>query len=121
MSEFTKGKLAVSDSCPNSIYVLQGGKANGLFATCDAGDYARGIKEGNANAKEVVYRWNEYPTLKQQRDDLLAACKEALPLIAGERITFDAIPPTDHLTLSLSKNMSKCEKSLIAAIAKCEA
>ena len=60
MNEHTKGELAVSDSNPNSIYVLKDGKADGLFATCDAGDYARSIEEGNANAKELVRRWNAF-------------------------------------------------------------
>ena len=31
---------------------------------------------GDEFAKELLMRWNEYPALKQQRDDLLALCEE---------------------------------------------
>ncbi len=58
MSEFTKGKLRVSSDNSNYVHVVKDGKACGLFAACDAGDYARSIEEGNANAAELVRRWN---------------------------------------------------------------
>ena len=50
--------------------------------------------------------------------DLLAACELALGLITGERITYDAFPPADHLTLILASQMGKCEKLLKQAITK---
>ena len=58
--EHTKGKIEVSSSNPNYTYVLKDGKANGLFAECDAGNYARSKEEGEANAKELVRRWNAF-------------------------------------------------------------
>jgi len=56
--------------------------------------------------------------LEAAAPDLLAACEKALGLITGERITYDAFPPTDHLTLILASQMKKCEKILEQAITK---
>ena len=50
--------------------------------------------------------------------DLLAACKLALPLIAGERINNDAFPPTGDLEIFLASSIRDCEKIIEAAIAK---
>lgn len=50
--------------------------------------------------------------------DLLDACKDALEIVAGERITYDAFPPKDHLTKILEKIVRRCEEKLEAAIKK---
>ena len=73
--EHTKSEIRVSSSNPESIYVLKNGKADGLFAMCDAGDYARSQKEGFANAKELVRRWNAFED-DGLVDELRAACDE---------------------------------------------
>jgi len=49
---------------------------------------------------------------------LLAACKEALPIIAGERILFDNFRPKSNLEISLAKDIQECEINLEQAIAE---
>ena len=56
--------------------------------------------------------------LEAAAPDLLAACKDALEIIAGERITYDAFPPKDHLTKILEKIVRRCEEKLETAIKK---
>lgn len=84
--EHTKGKIEVSSSNSESIYVLKDGRADGLFATCDAGDYARSQEEGFANAKELVRRWNAFEE-DGLVNDLLAKIESVLkaefPLLLG--------------------------------------
>lgn len=65
------------------------------------------------NMNHLVECWNSH-------DALLAACKDALPLITGERIAFDAFPPEDELTKALAKDMRETEQKLKAAIKQCE-
>lgn len=66
MAEFTKGKLEI---------FFQDGK---LYLECDTpmgkvrlAEMAMGHRTDSvADAEELVHRWNGYPDLKQQRDDL---------------------------------------------------
>jgi hypothetical protein len=62
--------------------------------------------------QEVVRRCNEYPTLKQQRDDLLEACKRMLGAMACDELNNGRVFDDD-----LRKEVKEQAK---AAIAKCE-
>ncbi len=65
-----------------------------------------GYKEGQANARLIA----SAPTLKQQRDDLLVACKESQKLFAFIAENYKSAP-----------HFPTAERLVDAAIAKCEA
>ena len=52
--------------------------------------------------------------------DLLEACKEALVVVEGERIHFDAFPADGEILRMREHDVRKCEKQLQTAIAKAE-
>jgi len=58
--------------------------------------------------------------LTEQRDSLLGACKMALGIVAGERITNDTFPPKDELLIIYDKQIRECEKELETVIADVE-
>ncbi len=61
-----------------------------------------------SNAKELCHRWNEYSTLKQQRDDLLALCKEFMEKADDGSADFDD-PEPGSIYLRAEAAIAKCE------------
>lgn len=72
MSEYSKGELKCCKHNDNRWDIYTDEMWIGEIYT---GYGAKNEKNTEANAKELVRRWNDYPALKQQRDDLRAACK----------------------------------------------
>lgn len=68
MSKFTKGELHIE---PTDMV----GSKTTRWRLADSSGNSICKVWTEANAEELARRWNEYPDLKQQRDDLLAACK----------------------------------------------
>ena len=103
MSEFTKGELEVTDNGYGTKNVITDG-CYMIACTGDSGDWHFQFEEiAEANAKELVRRWNEWPDLKQQRDDLLAACEYSHTLILRK------IGQTTHAVALLEAAIAKCE------------
>lgn len=78
MCEYTKGKMDYSvldgTTTPATLFINHDGDELDI-AVFERWEQDWAKKEMEANAKELRSRWNEYPDLKQQRDDLLAACE----------------------------------------------
>ncbi len=115
MREHTKGKLEYSvlenTQIPATLFIKDGNHPDVDIAVFEKWETGWAKKEMEANAKELCLRWNEYPTLKQQRDDLLNLCKEFKKVWKQEK---QSIP-------QLVINLGKVYKIVEAAIAKCEA
>ena len=111
MSDFTKGKLETDQSCCNCIDILSKEDGSIVAQIMECEDDELSITQ-RANAEELVCRWNEYSTLKQQRDDLLEACKKARKLLSEVIIPMGAKKQDTPIYNTI--------KELEAAIANCE-
>ena len=72
MNEFTKGELKIEQTTCNALDLLFQEDGSQLAQIMDE-DGSDLTDNQIANAQELVRRWNNFPKLKQQRDDLLAA------------------------------------------------
>ncbi len=77
----------------------------------DFGDYAF-----NSVMFDNIEPFPDKGFTKANFDALLDVSEEALPLIAGERICNDVLPPKDELGKSLAEAMADCEITLEQAI-----
>lgn len=109
--EFTKGELKYIGTTSLVIIEKKGSRrlsiATVLTEAVDIDTTCKYLVDFQANAAELVRRWNAFEKIEQQRDDLLEALKR-ISDIEDERYT--------HGGFDLEvNNISK------AAIAKCEA